>query len=75
MTFRKSQIKTDEKFILTQAGTEEPIPHRRYSVVRTEDGSVLSSGVTDTQGHTDINKGTAMDGIKIIVHPEDGAAA
>jgi type VI secretion system secreted protein VgrG len=75
MSLPKSEIKTDERFLLTRTGSGEPLPNRRYRVLRTLDDSELLSGVTDQQGYTDVMKGISMEGIKIIVLPEEGSAA
>ncbi|MCS6404236.1 VgrG protein, partial [Klebsiella quasipneumoniae subsp. quasipneumoniae] len=53
----------DEKFIIRNALTKEPLPGRAYKITM-PDGSVVS-GVTDASGSTSLNSSDVIDNMII----------
>lgn len=51
-TLPSSKLKTDERFVITQRGSGEPVRHRRYRI-ELDDGTTLA-GTTDDAGQTQV---------------------
>jgi type VI secretion system secreted protein VgrG len=68
-----SGLRTDERCRVVVQGSGEPCVGWRYTAYSTENGRELGSGVTDAQGYTEPISGVAIESIRIVVHPDEGA--
>ena len=66
----KSELKTDEKFVLYDAQTGEPVPNRRYRIA-THDKQIIE-GTSDAKGRTDLPQSQSIGVVDIKVFPDDG---
>ena len=69
----KSELKTDEKFVLYDAQTGDPIPNRRYRIA-THDKQVIE-GTSDAKGRTDMSQSRSIGIADITVFPDESTPA
>ena len=58
LDFSKSAIRTDERLVLRNLQTREPIPNQRY-IAHLEDGSTMD-GISDEEGRTALLQGATL---------------
>ncbi|WP_373989473.1 type VI secretion system Vgr family protein [Duganella sp. BuS-21] len=67
--FPSTEVETDERVILFQSQTGEPIVGRRYRLDLPDGSSV--EGVTDAEGRTSLATGKEIGDIEVTIFPED----
>ena len=69
----QSQLKTDERAVLYDPQSGEPVPNRRYRA-KLHDKQIIE-GTTDAQGRTDLLQSQTIGGVDITVFPDDAPTA
>ena len=69
----KSELKANEKFVLYDAQTGDPIPNRRYRIA-THDKQIIE-GTSDAKGRTDLPQSLSIGIVDIKVFPNDSTPA
>jgi type VI secretion system secreted protein VgrG len=67
--FANAKMPTDERLVLRDEQTEEPIPNQRY-IAHLEDGGTVD-GVTDERGRTTLVVGQLIQGVRFEILPQE----